>query len=171
MTEFPGTALHVAATAALVCLLLAASARDLLVRSIPNPVAIGVALCGLALRMADGTILPALLVGSAVFALLFVIWSRGMIGGGDVKLLAALTLVVPPWQVPSLIFAVTTAGAILGLAYLAAARATTVPRAGRPSNFPARAWRIERRRLAQGGPIPYAVAIALGGLLSICQGV
>ena len=65
---------------------------------------------------------------------------------------------------------------VLGLVYLACGklipamaprRPTDRPPVDRPINRPAgllsRAWRLERRRLSRGGPLPYAVAIAAGG--------
>jgi prepilin peptidase CpaA len=122
-------------------------------------------------------LIVSLLVGTTVFVLTGLCWKRGWLGGGDVKLLGAAAIVVPPVLVPPFIAAVALAGGVLGLVYLASGRLipaarprrpTDRPSGDRPINRPAgllsRAWRLERRRLSRGGPLPYAVAIAAGGM-------
>ena len=134
-------------------LVLAAAWHDLLARTVPNRLPVLLALVGLA-RLAAG----------AVFAGAFLCWRRGWLGGGDVKLLAACALSVPPHLVPGLLAAIAIAGAGLALVYLAARRWVRPAGGARPAGLLARALRAERWRIARGGPLPYAVAIAIGVL-------
>ena len=92
-------------------------------------------------------------------------------GGGDVKLLGAVALVVPAAAIPSFILTVAIAGGLLALAYLLAR--ALLPASGTPAvaaSLAARVWRAERWRIRRGGPLPYAVAIAAGGVLALLQG-
>jgi prepilin peptidase CpaA len=78
-----------------------------------------------------------------VFALLACAFYLGMMGGGDVKLAAALALWFPPAGTIKFLVFMSLAGGVLTLAILALHRAQR--RKGRPQ-------------------IPYGVAIAVGGL-------
>lgn len=143
-------------------LLAAASAHDLAARTIPGLTCVAIALLGLLARDLAGELAPGVAAAGAVFAGAFLCWRRGWLGGGDVKLLGATALAVPPASVPALLAATAIAGAWLALAYLAARRFVTAPGGPRPRGLVARALRAERWRIARGGPLPYAVAIALG---------
>jgi prepilin peptidase CpaA len=151
-------------------LLILAAGCDILTRLIPNAIPAALALLGLALRLLDGSWPWALLAGVIVFGLCLLCWLRGWMGGGDVKLLGACALLVPPLSVFPMITAVGMAGGVLAFLYLAARR--VVPRpvplmAGlRPHGFLGRALRAERWRLSRGVALPYAVAIAIGSLAS-----
>jgi prepilin peptidase CpaA len=91
----------------------------------------------------------------------------GWLGGGDVKLAAALALGLPPLATLDFLNNTVLAGGVLGLCYLVG------PRLLRPHapRHVGRILRIEARRLRRGGPVPYGVAIACGGILTlIAQG-
>ncbi len=155
-------------------LLVTAGARDIMTRTIPNAFSLILAVCGLSLRLMDGSALSGVSAAAAVFVAAYACWRRGWLGGGDVKLLAAVTLAVPPAEVPAMLMAVTGTGAILGIGYWAAGRLLAAPSTvplRRPATLVARAWRAERHRLQRGGPLPYAAAIAIGGLLIMIPGV
>ena len=145
-------------------LLAVAAWHDLAARTIPNRLPLLVALVGLAQRAAGGQIAPGLAAGALVFAAAVWCWRRGWLGGGDVKLLGASALLVPPLLVPALLAAIAIAGAGLALVYLLARRWVRPAGGTRPAGLLARALRAERWRIARGGPLPYAVAIALGVL-------
>jgi len=81
--------------------------------------------------------------GAIVFALLAVAFYAGMMGGGDVKLAAALALWFSPPATIRFLVLMSLAGGVLTLVVLALHRAKR--REGRPE-------------------IPYGVAIAIGGL-------
>ena len=142
-----------------------AAMRDVAVRRIPNRMAGAVALVGLLRQVAAGGILlPAgLLAAGVVLLFASLLWLRGLMGGGDVKLLAATALLVPVAQVPVLLLAVALAGGLLSLFHILA-------RALLPRGFPGpapkgavrRVLRCEAWRIGRGAPLPYGVAIAAG---------
>ena len=85
---------------------------------------------------------------TAVFIVLAGAFYAGMMGGGDVKLAAALALWFPPVLTLQFIVWMSLAGGILTLAVVL--------------------WHRLRRR--EGRPqIPYGVAIAFGGLVILAQ--
>lgn len=87
-------------------------------------------------------------VAAAVFVLLAGAFYAGMMGGGDVKLAAALALWFSPWATVRFLVLMSLAGGVLTLVLLAWHRAKK--REGRPQ-------------------IPYGVAIAFGGLAILTQ--
>jgi len=87
-------------------------------------------------------------VAAGVFALLAVAFYAGMMGGGDVKFAAALSLWFSPLSTLKFLVLMSIAGGVLTLAVLA----------------------LHRLRKKQGRPeIPYGVAIAFGGLAILTQ--
>ena len=151
-------------------LLILAAGCDILTRLIPNAIPAALAVLGLALRLIDGSWPWALLAGGVVFGLCFLCWLRGWMGGGDVKLLGACALAVPPAAVFPMVTLVAIAGGALAFLYLAARRVVPrpapLPAGLRPRGFLGRALRAERWRLSRGVALPYAVAIAIGSLAS-----
>ncbi|MBU6499442.1 MAG: prepilin peptidase, partial [Rhodospirillales bacterium] len=96
-------------------LLLGAAVRDLAVRIIPNEIALGVALVGGLARVADGRLASAVIASAGVFVVTLLLWCRGWLGGGDVKLLAASVLLVSPAHVPGMLLTTAMAGSVLAL--------------------------------------------------------
>jgi prepilin peptidase CpaA len=89
-----------------------------------------------------------LAAGAAVFAVLAGAFYAGMMGGGDVKLAAALSLWLSPPSIIKFLVLMSLAGGVLTLVVLA--------------------WHRAKRR--EGRPeIPYGVAIAFGGLAILAQ--
>jgi prepilin peptidase CpaA len=155
--------------------LLFAAAHDVALRTIPNRVSLIVAAAGAGLSALDGQFVPALFGGAMVFAGTWYCWRHGWIGGGDVKLLTACTLLVPPASVPELVLSTAIAGAALALLYLALAMALArlLPggAAARPTSLLGRVWRVERRRIRRRASLPYACAICAGVLLTLTVSV
>lgn len=149
--------------AAAVLLLVHAALHDVAARTVPNRISAALAFVGVGLRLTLGDLALALLAAAAVFVAGFCLWLRGWLGGGDVKLLAALSLALPPGEVPALLALVAIAGGVLALLHLLL-RPWARPAIGRPRRLPARVVRAESWRIARCGPLPYAVAIAAGGL-------
>ncbi len=89
-----------------------------------------------------------LAAGATVFALLAGAFYAGMMGGGDVKLAAALALWFPPIGTLHFLILMSLAGGVLTLGILVWHR--FAKREGRPE-------------------IPYGVAIAFGGLAILAQ--
>lgn len=89
-----------------------------------------------------------LAAGAIVFVLLAAAFYAGMMGGGDVKLAAALALWFPPLLTVRFLILMSIAGGVLTLGILG--------------------WHRAKRR--DGRPeIPYGVAIAFGGLAILTQ--
>jgi prepilin peptidase CpaA len=155
--------------AAALLLLLWAAWRDLATRQIPDAAALMLAAGGAALRLSQG--LPeaaaTLATAAVLFAALVFLHAKNLLGGGDVKLIAALALGLPPVATLDLLAAIALCGGVLSLAYLALFRlrpATILP-AGRGRPLLLRVLAAERWRLRRRGPLPYALAIAAGGAL------
>jgi prepilin peptidase CpaA len=154
-----------------VALLCSASLNDVAVRTIPDPISISVAAIGVALRLMDATLIPALATAAAVFALCALCWRCGWLGGGDAKLLAACALLVRPVLVPQLVLVTALAGGMLACLYLAVRR-LAIPRsipvyAGRSHWLAVRVCRAEWWRTRRRGSLPYGCAIAAAALFTL----
>ncbi len=164
MTQDWVTTLGLALTAVIIALFLLAALHDVMARTVPNGLALLLAITGIAARVIDRTFLLGLAIGALVFVLAALCWRRGWMGGGDVKLLGAGAIAVPPILVLPFITVMAISGALLALVYLTG-RSLPAPHASaRPASLLARVARIERWRLHRGGPLPYACAIAAGGV-------
>ncbi len=145
-------------------LILAASLHDIATRTIPDRLVLALAAVGLTISVINGHVLGSLLAAGAIFVVTALCWRRGWIGGGDVKLLGAAALGLPPHSVFAFAAAVAFAGGLLAVLYLVARRLVPAPTSLRPAGLFARAVRVERWRISRGGPLPYACAIAVGVL-------
>jgi prepilin peptidase CpaA len=133
--------------------LVVAAVGDIRTRTIPNWLTIAVALAAIPFWwLSDLALWPDVAVRIGVAAALFAAFALafylGMMGGGDVKLLAALALWLPPGAVLFLLVVMSLAGGAITL------------------------FMLVRHRLArrQGQlEIPYGVAIAFGGLWLISE--
>lgn len=151
-------------------LLLAAALHDIAFRTVPNAMAAALAVAGLVAQAVQGNILFSAPASLAVFFCAALCWRRGWMGGGDVKLLGATALLVPPALVPSMLAAVALSGGALAIVYLVARRRMPRPHDGKPAGLLPRAIRAERWRMRRGGPMPYAVAIAGGAFFVLSHG-
>jgi prepilin peptidase CpaA len=156
--------------AAATCLLFAA-AHDVAVRTVPNLMSLIVAAAGLGLNALHGQLGAALFGGGLVFSGCWYCWRHGWIGGGDVKLLSACALLVPPTLVPALILSTGVAGGLLALLYLTLGwvlrRLLPGGAGAQPTGLLRRVWRAERRRISRRLSLPYACAICAGVLLTL----
>ncbi len=151
-------------------LLVFAALHDIGFRTVPNRVSAALLVCGILLRLADGgthQLMWGLLCGVAVFIVTYACWRFGWMGGADVKLLTAAAVFVPPAMVPTLLLATSITGGFLALTYIIGSLVAPRPRPARPSGLVRRALRCELRRLRRRGPLPYAAAIAMGGVFAI----
>lgn len=146
-----------------ISVLLAASLCDLRWRVIPNALTGGLALGGLVVACfsAGSAFLWTLLAAGGVFAGGLALFAAGVMGGGDVKLAAALTLWLPAGAVPSFLILTALAGGLLGLAMML----------GR-TGMALAAGHSLRGAMAVGltAPAPYGVAIAAGGITQLVLG-
>jgi prepilin peptidase CpaA len=142
-------------------LLLAAAWQDLRTLHIANGLSIAIAalfgiwaLVGLSEGVYSATTLGMAIGCAAVlFGLGVAAFAGGMLGGGDVKLLAGMGLFAGPALVVDLLLVTAVAGGVLGLAVLAGVPLGSVSGQGEATL---------RGRLR--GRIPYGPAIAAGGL-------
>ena len=139
--------------ALLALILVVAAAIDVRTFTISNRLNLAVALLAplywwsIALPVWPGVAVQIALAGG-VFLLLALAFSAGMMGGGDVKLAAALALWFPPVSTLRFLIIMSIAGGLLTLAILV----------------------VHRLRKREGRPeVPYGVAIAIGGLAILAQ--
>ncbi|HEX8640769.1 MAG TPA: prepilin peptidase [Allosphingosinicella sp.] len=137
----------------LALMLLAASWFDLRARRIPNLLCLAVALFAVPFWWVSGlAVWPdvgiQLGVAGLVFLLFAAAFAAGAMGGGDVKLVAAVALWLPWQAVVGMLVIMSLAGGVLTIVLL-----------------------IRRRLARREGPleIPYGVAITFGGLWLIGQ--
>ena len=147
-------------------LLLIAAWHDLATRTIPDTVCLLIAATGILLRAQQG---PRALVVSAgaaalLFLLLLFLFARGLIGGGDVKIMTALAIALPPLDSYRFVAATVMAGGVLGIAYLLLSFRPRRPLRPRRVSLLGRIAAIESRRIGRRGPLPYGIAIAAGGV-------
>jgi prepilin peptidase CpaA len=151
-------------------LLVVAAMHDLAARTIPNALPAFLAGGGFLLHLGAGNLAAALATAAMVCSLAAFCWFRGWLGGGDVKLLGAAALAVPVVSMTSFILDVGVAGGLLALLYLLARRLVPAASVTGPVSLAARVWRAECWRIRRGGPLPYGLAIAAGGVLTLLQG-
>lgn len=108
-----------------------------------------------------------MLVALTLFVVLLLLHSRQVLGGGDVKLLVALAIGLPPYGVLYLLVATALAGGVLCMVHLTM-RHLPRPRTPPPkSSRLRRVYAIERWRILRHAPLPYGVAIASGGIWAL----
>ena len=164
------TMIYGAVTVVAVTLLLVAALGDFAIRMVSNKLSLLLALDGLLLQSMHGNCLAACLASLAVFTGAMVCWRAHLMGGGDVKLLAAAALLVPPRLVPGLIVVVALAGGTLGLLYVALRLLIGKPPARQSRALLWRLLRIEHYRISRGFSLPYASAIAAGAAFVLLEG-
>lgn len=156
--------------------LLFAASTDVMQRIIPNRAVVLVALAGIALRWEDGpgALLHAILLAAAIFAAMLVLFQFEVVGGGDVKLLAAASLLSPPEMVPGQMLLIALAGGGLALLWIVDRRlrgVAALPVDADGAGLDPPAPRLPERETAGAGfqqhGLPYGVAICLGTLASM----
>lgn len=150
--------------AAAMVALFAAMMCDLKQRIIPDQLVLVVLCAGGALRLMANTIswlTP--VIGILVFLAMSFQAARNIVGGGDAKMMTAVTFLFPPERVAIMLMMIALAGGILGLAYLGAGyalkacgweRATVTNRPG--------FLRAEAARAMTGASLPFGIAIFAG---------
>jgi prepilin peptidase CpaA len=143
---------------------------DMRTRRIPNALSVAIATLGLIRILLAHDPLAAghtLAAGAAIFTVTFLLFWRGIIGGGDAKLMAAMALLIGYRELVEFLFLMSVCGGALALAILA--RDKLRPRLWRCSSLagtppletagcnaaPARAT------------VPYGVAIAAAGVVTL----
>lgn len=154
MTDYSNLVLGLGAGGSLAGLIWSA-ASDLRAFRIPNAACLLILAGFLAATPALG--LPALasglITGAVTLLVGLALWRSGWVGGGDVKLAAAAAAWAGPGLIEAFVLATALSGAALGLLLLSPARRW----------LPTPADGEIRESLAQ--PMPYGVALALGGAI------
>jgi len=161
-----------------VAALVAIALVDLRHRIVPNGLVLLIAVCGVGRRLlaAPGMIWFDLLAAALIVVALGLLAHHKLIGGGDVKLIGAVTLLFPLWEIGPLLLSIALAGGLMSCVYLILR--SSVPAIPKPRLLPTdpreetygATWGLghlfsgERARIAAGEPMPYALAI-LGGVL------
>lgn len=139
--------------AMLVVLLVIAAAIDIKIRKIPNRLNAAIALGAPLFWLSAGLpwwpgVAIQLAVAVAVFGLLTLAFMVGMMGGGDVKMAAAIALWLAPSDTLRFLVFMSLAGGLVTLVTMA--------------------WHKRTKR--EGKPkVPYGVAIAIGALAILAQ--
>ncbi|WP_065750009.1 A24 family peptidase [Bradyrhizobium paxllaeri] len=160
----------IASTASIleILLLLYVATIDVATRLIRNEICLALALLGIAGQLASPMQVAESLIAAAIlFLLLFVLYARGGIGGGDVKLLTALAIGFPLTGVIELLTITGLAGGVLALVHLMMRHLPYPNLAPAGSSIARRVYAIERWRHLRRAPLPYGVAIACGGIWTI----
>ena len=100
--------------------LLFAAWHDIVSRTVPNWMSIAIACCGVVAAFADHRLAISAGLGFAVFCVAAACWRRGWMGGADVKLLGAIAIVLPPHMISLFAIAMSLAGAVHAVVYIAA---------------------------------------------------
>lgn len=143
-----------------IALFVAAAYGDIKFLRIPNKLAIGVAALGVCRLLAIGdlnTAIYTISTSAIVFIVTFLLFWRGIFGGGDVKLLSATILLVGYHDLVPFLFIMGICGALVSLAVLFI------------HNYlplwlgPRSAVLVPKIQLA----VPYGVAIAAAGTVTL----
>lgn len=150
-------------------ILLYVAFADVAARLISNKVCLLLALLAIVrLPFGEPQQLLASVYGAGVlFALLLIAHSRGYIGGGDVKLLTALSIGLSATSVIQFLTVTVLAGGVLALLHL---MMRVLPYPALPpvgSSLARRVYAVERWRNLRHAPLPYGLAIACGGIWTV----
>lgn len=139
---------------------------DIATRLISNKIVLLVAGLGVGSQLLSNIHqLPAsFLAATILFLLLLFVYQRGWMGGGDIKLLAALTIGLPIIQLIPLFMTISLAGGILGVIHLMLRYLPKPVRSPVGASCLRRVYAVERWRNIRRGPLPYGVAIACGAI-------
>ena len=172
-----GSSLPYALWLAAFAVLFSAAVTDLRTREIPNGLVLVVLTLGMILQLLSGRgmLWLTLLIAGLIFVVGVGLARIHVIGGGDVKMIAALSVLFPAALVPALLLCIALAGGVLSLFYLGAAwlvqhRFAVPGEASPPANNFARIVQIEMGRMRANEPMPYGVAIFAGATSLILIG-
>jgi prepilin peptidase CpaA len=152
-------------------ILLAIAYSDVRRRRIPNTLTAAIAILGLARLILAADLVAAaysLIASAAVFAAAFVLFWRGVFGGGDAKLMTAMALLVGSHNLFDFVVIMSVCGGGLGLAILARdrfhmGRHRTSQQLAGPSTLH---W-AEPDPPPERPTVPYGVAIATAGVVML----
>jgi prepilin peptidase CpaA len=153
-------------------ILLVAAWNDVATRTIPDGLSLALVAVALLLRPFDDGLVPlawSFAGALGLFIALAFLHAYGILGGGDVKLAAALACVLPLHTLGVFLTATAIAGGFVAALHLSM-RLLPAPLPA-PAGAPAllRVVAAERWRVARRGSLPYGVAIAAGGWFALLR--
>jgi prepilin peptidase CpaA len=154
----------------LTALLALAASSDAGLRKIPNWVTVATAVAGIACQGAVGgwhAAASGLLAGLAIFAVFFLLWSRRILGGGDLKLAVAAATWVGLRRAPQFLLAAAVAGGLIAaFCYLRAGMEARQAILANARRLHVPTWHAAARP-AGAVLVPYGAAFAVGALFAI----
>lgn len=160
--------------------LICAALTDLKWRIISNRIVLLVLLAGIVLRLTGGVpaLLCAAMISGFIFAAMLLLFHLGAVGGGDVKFLAAATLLSAPDEVGSQLVLIALAGGVMALMFLLwraclrLYRKNSIPteRGVMPADHAALSLTAVQQNEGpgfHGDGLPYGVAICIGTLANM----
>jgi len=146
-----------------VCIFAVVAYGDIRTRRIPNELVVAIltlAAFRIALARDPSAALYTLAASVALFAATFLLFWRGLLGGGDVKLLVATGFLIGYHDLFQFLFVMSVCGALVAVAVLAHNRlgrrvAASDPEHPEPPEPPARLT------------VPYGVAISVAGIVTL----
>jgi prepilin peptidase CpaA len=139
---------------------------DLKRRIIPNELVLATVAVGIGLRLvsASGMLWQSALAMAGTFLILGAIGRLGVIGGGDVKLIPAVSLLAPADHVLALLLDIAIAGGVLSIAYL-------VARPGRRAAalLPGSNYARTMTKAAFDDGVPYGLAVCIGAAFYVAH--
>jgi prepilin peptidase CpaA len=144
---------------------------DMRMRRIPNALSLAIATLGLARLALDydaAAVIHTLAAASVTFAVTFLLFWRGVIGGGDAKLVAAVVLLIGHQELLGFLFLMSLCGGALAAAILA--RDQLRLRYWRPSRLarlPPLTEAVGSTTALLESTVPYGVAIAAAGVITL----
>ena len=142
--------------------LVIAALNDLYEFKIPNWISVlmvaGFVAGGFVMNAPLQNLIEGIALGAAALVVGFILFARSIIGGGDAKLLAATAMWVGIAGLSSFLVATALSGGLFALVLILFRRTPALP------IYAQAPWLLRLHQSPKD--IPYAVAIALGGLLS-----
>ncbi len=144
---------------------------DVRTRRIPNALTLAIASLGLVrIMLAQDTVAASRTLAAAivVFIVTFLLFWRGAIGGGDAKLVAAMTLLIGHQDFFSFLFLMSLFGGALALATLAREKfSLRLGRLRRLTDMPPLAETARSVVVPGKSTVPYGVAVAAAGVVML----
>ena len=141
---------------------------DVRTRRIPNALSLAIATLGLARLALDhdaAAAMHTLAAASVTFAVTFLLFWRGVIGGGDAKLVAAVVLLIGHQELLGFLFLMSLCGGVLAAAILARDQLRLL--CWRPSRLPPLTEAVGSTTAPVESTVPYGVAIAAAGVITL----